>query len=294
MKRLLAFVVLLMGVALAQGIESQRKYLRNETIKIGTLGMSLRFGFIVFGNLNEYLVEDGPFKIGPQPGVTAAQVKASIEAAVGGQYKSMKLQGGVKISGSTVVGRYWRPSSNTYWRILYQQGPPGQGVLLSSDGINPSNEAAIGKAMLETANSSVRFFAPQLGQLQSVWTTRLKRETVFASQTMRGWDVLRFCGSGGFFFQGSQDLPRLNVVKGWTPNDPNVRVTGRWRVYPISSTRAFLILEYAPNNVRTLDVQFNDGSDGSTPSLRLEGVPFFIRTPEQITASKLDVPACEP
>jgi hypothetical protein len=294
MKRLLAFVVLVMGVTLAQGIESQRKYLRNENIKISTLGMSMRFGFIVFGNLNEYLLEDGPFRIGPQPGVTVAQVKASIESAVAGQYKSVKLQGGVKINGSTVIGRYWRPSSNTYWRILYRQGPPGQGVLLSSDGINPKNEAAIGKTMLETANTSVRFFAPQLGQLQSLWTTRLKRGSVFGSQNMRGWDVLRLCGSDKFFFQGSQDLPRLNVIKGWTPNDPNKRVAGRWRVYPISDTRAFLILEYAQNDVRTLDVQFNDGSDGSTPALRLESVPFFVRSPEQIAASKLDVPACEP
>jgi hypothetical protein len=292
MKRALILVVILLGVTLAQGIESQRKYLRNETIKLNTLGMSMRFGFIVFGDLNDYILEDGPFRIGPQPGVTTAQVKASIEAAVQGQYQSMKLQGGVKISGSNVIGRYWRPSSNTYWRIHYRQGPPGQGVLLSSDGINPGNEAQVGAAMLEVANKSVRFFAPQTGQLENTWKSLLKPETVFVSETSRVTDVMRFCNAGKFFFQGDEDFARLNVIQGWTPNDPDKRASGRWKIYPISAKRAFLILEYTPTSVRTVDVQYNDGSDGSTPAVQLAGTTFYFRTPEGLKERKLDFPEC--
>jgi hypothetical protein len=292
MKRVLALVILFIGVTLAQGIESQKKYLRNETIKLNTLGMSMRFGFIVFGDLNEYLVEDGPFKVGPQPGVTVAQVKASIEAAVQGQYQSMKLQGGVKISGSMVIGRYWRPSSNTYWRIVYRQGQPGQGVLLSSDGINPSNEAAVGKAMLEVATKSIQFFPPQTGQLGAAWKSHLKQDSIFVSDGDKGPEIMRFCDTGGFFAQTAKDFPRLNVIQGWTPNDPEKRVSGKWKVYPISAKRALLMLEFTPTSIRTVDVQYNDGSDGSTPAIRFSGTPFYIRTPEGLTERKVDLPEC--
>lgn len=292
MKRLPALLILLVGVTMAQGIESQQKYLRNETIKLSTLGMSMRFGFIVFGDLNEYLVEDGPFKVGPQPGLTVAQVKASIEAAMQGQYQSMKLQGGVKISGSTVIGRFLRPSSNTYWRIVYRQGPPGQGVLLSSDGINPSNEAAVGKAMLEVASKSIQFFPPQTGQLGAAWKSNLKQASIFVSVGDKGPEILRFCDNGGVFVQTAKEFPRLNVLQGWTPNDPQKRVSGKWKLYPISAKRAFLMLEFAPNNVRTVDVQYNDGSDGSTPAIRFSGTPFYIRTPQKLTESKVDFPEC--
>ncbi len=292
MKRWLALVVLFGAVAFAQGIESQRKYLRNEIIKLGTLGISMQFGFIVFGNLNEYLVEDGPFKVGPQPGMTVTQVKASIEAAMQGQYRSMKLQGGVKISGSNVIGRYWRPSSNTYWRIVYRQGSPGQGVLLSSDGINPSNEAAIGKTMLEVASKNIRFFPPQTGQLGAAWKSYLKQASVFVSVGDKGPEILRFCDTGAVSVQTAKEFPRLNVLQGWTPNDPQKRVTGKWKLYPISAKRAFLMLEFAPNNVRTVDVQYNDGSDGSTPAIRFADTAFYIRTPEKLAESNIDFPEC--
>ncbi len=292
MKRFLALVILLVGVTLAQGIESQRKYERNETIKLNTMGMSMRFDFVVFGDLNQYLIEQGSFKVGPQPGLSTAQVKASIEEAMRGQYQSMKLQGGVKISGSTVIGRYWRPSSNTYWRIVYRQGPPGQGVLLSSDGINPSNEAAVGKAMLDVANKDVQFFAPQVGQLESAWKSHLKQDSIFVRDGDKGPEIMRFCDAGGVFVQTAKEFPRLNLIQGWTPNDPAKRVTVKWKIYPISNKRAFLILEYAPNDVRTVDAQYNDGADGSTPAVRFADTPFYVRTPAGLTERKVDFPEC--
>ncbi len=284
-------MVIALGVALAQSIEPQKRYERNETVKMNALGMSLRFDFVIFGDLNQYLLGQGNFRVGPQPGVSVAQVKASIEAAVQGQYRSLGLKGGISVEGNTLMARY-QLSNNSFWRIAYRQGPQAQGVLLSSEAINPSNEARIGRAMQRALNENVTFFAPQVGGLEGVWKAILKPSTVFASDHMRGTDVVRFCDEGRFFFQGMQDFPRLNVIEALTPNDPKTRVAGRWRVYPISKLRALLILEYTPTSVRTLKVSFNDGSDGSTPALRLEGVPFFVRSPEQIAASKLDLPEC--
>ena len=294
MKRFLAVVIALgiaLGIGLGQGIEPRKRYESNETVKLSTFGLSLHFDFVLYGALDHYLLEQGNFRVGPQPGVSIAQVKASIEAAVQGQYRSLGLKGGITVKGNTLMARY-QLSNNSFWRIAYRQGPQAQGVLLSSEAINPSNEARIGRAMLESLNRNVRFFPPQVGGLEGVWKSVLKPSTVFASDHTRGTDAVRFCDEGRFFFQGMQDFPRLNVIEGSTPNDPKTRVTGRWRIYPISKLRALLILEYTPTSLRTLNVSFNDGSDGSTPAIRLEGVPFFVRTPEQIAASKLDLPEC--
>jgi hypothetical protein len=292
MKRFLASVILFVGVTLAQGIESQKQYERNETIKLGTFGMSMKFNFVVFGDINEYLIEQGSLRIGPQPGLTIKQVKASIEAAVQGQYESMKLQGGLKVNGSTLIGRYRRPSNNTYWRIVYRQGPPGQGVLLSSDSLIPKYEARAGREMLALANQSITFFAPQTGQLEKSWKAHLKQDSIFVTDGAKSPEIMRFCDAGGVFVQTAKNFPRLNVIQGWTPNDPEKRVSGKWKVYPISDKRAFLMLEFAPNDVRTVDVRFNDGADGSTPAVSFEGTPFFIRTPEGLTERKVDFPEC--
>jgi hypothetical protein len=292
MKRFLALVAVFLGVTLAQGIESQRKYERNETIKLTTFGMSMRFDFVVFGDLNEYLIEQGSFKVGPQPGLSIAQVKASIEAAVQGQYKSMELQGGIKLNGSTLTARYRRPSSNTYWFIIYRQGPPGQGALVTADSIIPKYEAKVGKDLLALANQSIKFFPPQTGQLGQAWKSHLKEASIFVSDGDRGPEVMRFCAANTFFLQTAKNFPRLNVIQGWTPSDPSEQATGRWKVYPISDKRAFLMLEFAPNDVRTVDVEYNDGSNGSTPSVRFAGTPFFIRTPEGLTERKVPFPEC--
>ncbi len=292
MKRFLASLILLIGVTLAQGIESQKQYERNETIKLNTFGMSMRFDFVIFGDINEYLIEQGSLRIGPQPGLTIKQVKASIEAAVQGQYESMKLQGGLKINGSTLIGRYHLPSNNTYWRIVYRQGPPGQGVLLSSDSLIPKYEARAGQEMLALANRSITFFAPQTGQLGQAWKSHLKQDSIFVRDGDKGPEIMRFCSTGGLIVQTAKEFPRLNLIQGWTPNDSAKRVSVKWKIYPISDQRAFLILEYAPNDVRTVDLHYNDGADGSTPAVSFAGTPFFIRTPEGLTERKVDFPEC--
>jgi hypothetical protein len=292
MKRFLASVILCVGVTLAQGIEPQRKYERNETVKIGTLGMSMKFDFVIFGGLNHYILEQGNFRVGPQPGATVAQVKASIEAAAQSQYKTLGLKGGVTVNGSTLMARYQLSTNNTFWRIAYRQGPQGQGVILSSDGINPSNEARIGKAMQAALSKNITFFPPQTGQLGVAWKSHLKEASVFVRDGDKGPEFMRFCDTGGVIVQTAKEFPRLNLIQGWTPNDPIKRVSVKWKVHPISDKRAFLILEYAPNDVRTVDLQYNDGSDGSTPAVSFAGTPFYIRTPEGLTERKVDFPEC--
>jgi hypothetical protein len=293
MKRFLALVVLFVGVTLAQGIESQKQYERNETIKLSTFGMSMRFDFVVFGDISEYLIEQGSLKVAPQPGLNINQVKASIQAAVQGQYQSLKLEGGLKISGSTLIGRYRIPENNTYWRIVYRQGPPGQGVLVSSESIIPKAEARAGQQLLALANGSIKFFAPQTGQLGVAWKSHLKQDSIFVRDGDKGPEIMRFCNPGEVSIQTAKEFPRLNLIQGWTPNDPAKRVSVKWKVYPISDKRAFLILEYAPNDVRTVDLRYNDGADGSTPAVSFAGTPFYIRTPAGLTERKVDFPECQ-
>jgi hypothetical protein len=296
MKQLIALTLLtLIGFALAQDIESQKKYAPNETIKLSTLGISIKFPYVVFGNLNDYGLNSGELSVGFQPGVTQTQVKAGIEAAVLGQYQSLKLKGGVNIRGDLVTARYYLPDRNTYWRIVYRKGPQGQGVIFSvqniANAVDPNNETKVGNALTQFVKT-VKFFAPQNAKLEPAWKKYLDQKWALYAGNTHGTDILRFCNDGTAFFRGETEFPRLSLIQGWAANDVKKQIKLKWKLYPVNAKIAFLILEYGPNDVRTLEVHFNDGSDGSTPSLKFGSSGFYLKTALELTERKLNIPDC--
>lgn len=282
---------LTLGLALAQGIESRREYARNETIRIPTLGLEMKFPFVTFGQLEEYSLSSGPLVIGPQPGVTIEQVKLGIEAAIGGQYKSRNLKGKVTVRGSILTARYLEPQYNTRWLMIYRRGPQGQGVIASVDSVSPREVERTENALMQIA-SSVRFVAPQPGKLGTDWKARLDQKHVFINDNTFATNVLRLCNNGTGFFQGNNSFRRLNVIEGIVPGDPDKRQGFRWKLHPVSQKTAFLILEFSPNNIRTVLVGWNGGEDGSTPGINVPGAYYFLRSPEQVVERKLDLPQC--
>jgi hypothetical protein len=296
MRQIIALILLaLVGFALSQGIEPQKKYAPNETIKMSTLGISMKFPYVVYGDLNEYSLNSSELFVGIQPGVTPAQVKLAIEAAARGQYKSLKLKGGVNIRGDLVTARYYIPDRGTYWRIVYRRGPQGQGVIFSLEGITnvltPNNETRVGNALIELVKT-VKFFAPQNAKLEPIWKKNLDPKWALFSNGTHDLDILRFCKDGTLFFQGETGFPRLSIIQEWVGNDYQKQIKLKWKLYPVNAKIAFMILEYAPNDIRTLEVQYNDGSDGSTPSLKFGSSVFFLKTAEELRERKLNIPDC--
>ncbi len=287
MKKLIAMVVLF-GMVMAQGIEPQQQYNKNQTIQLPTLGINLKFDFISFGDPLNYELNSGGIKIGFQPGSSMTQVKAGIEAVM--RDNRMTPKGGVNIRGDTINARY-QDSTGNYWRIAYRRGNQGQGIIFSESSIYATSEANEGKYLNYLA-STVKFFAPKPGKLSETWKAKLEQKWVFFSDNMNGTDVLRFCNNGTASFQGSGNFPRLSVFQDFAPNNKNKAIKSKWKIYPVNAKLAFLILEYAKNDIRTLELQFNDPSDGSTPMLTLPSGRFLFNTPDQLTERKLEIPNC--
>ncbi len=291
----LTMLLAAIGFALAQGIEADRKYAPNGTINMPTLGISMKFPYTVFGNPNDYALNAGELSVGIQPGVNPIQVKLAIEAAARGQYQKLKLKGGVNIRGDLVTARYYLPDEGTYWRIVYRRGPQGQGVMFSMQGITniivPNNETNVGNALIQLVKT-VKFFAPKNAKLEATWKKNLDPKWALFSNGTHDLDILRFCKDGTLFFQGETEFPRLSIIEDWVGNDYQKQIKLKWKLYPVNAKIAFMILEYAQNDIRTLEVQYNDGSDGSTPSLKFGGSVFFLKTAEELKERKLNIPDC--
>jgi hypothetical protein len=175
--------------------------------------------------------------------------------------------------------------------IVYRRGPQGQGVIASIDSVSPGDVTRTENTLMQIA-SSVRFVVPQPGKLGTDWKARLDQQHVFINDNTFATNVLRLCNNGTGSFQGNNSFHRLNVIAGSVPGDPNKRQLFRWKLHPASKTKAFLILEFSPNNIRTVLVGWNGGEDGSTPGISTPGAYYFLRLPEQVAERKLDLPRC--
>ncbi len=283
MKKLIVLIAAF-GIVTAQDIEPQKQYEKNQTIKIPTLGINLKFDFVSFGDPLNYELNSRGIKIGFQPGSTLEQVKAGIEAVM--QNKGMTPKGGVKIRGDTLAARYQDKIGN-YWRLVYRRGAQGQGIMFSESDIYATSEANEGKFLLYLA-SKVKFFAPQNTKLLGAWKAKLEQKWVFFSDNMAGTDVLRFCNNGTASFRGSNGFPRLSVLQDFEANNKDKAIKSKWKIYPVNTKLAFLILEYAKNDIRTLQLQL----DEFPPAIRTSSGLYQFNTPEKLVERKLEIPEC--